>query len=80
VDRLKMVAEISLTKACLMVIECLSQERDWKVLKLVLVQVRNLVKSFERLVTSLSSELCALYFENILKFNFWNSKINPNSF
>ena len=41
-DKFKLVAEISLTKACLMVIECLSKEEDWKVLKLVLVQVNHL--------------------------------------
>jgi len=38
-DKFKVVSEVSLTKACQMVITCLSSELDWRVLKLVLSQV-----------------------------------------
>jgi hypothetical protein len=59
----KLVAEISLTKACLMVIECLSKEEDWKVLKLVLVQVRTFPRLFGQRSRFCNRECRIQYYE-----------------
>ena len=39
------VTYMSLTRGCMMVIACLSQERDWQVLKLVLSRVPNVLQN-----------------------------------
>ena len=39
------VTYMSMTRACMMVILCLTKERDWQVLKLVLSRVSNVLQN-----------------------------------